>query len=160
MISSFHTNDAVSAIQRLRTMQVENHLVADSLLGVVDQRLVRRICRTCRVETDFGPLVRQNLQKAGVTLEANAKFSKGAGCPKCSGEGFKGRADVFEVLVANHAVNEAVADGEAAHDIRRIAGEGCYVTLARYSSFLLNEGLTVPSEILRILPKSEGQVSI
>jgi type IV pilus assembly protein PilB len=159
VISSFHTNDAVSAIQRLRAMEVENHLVADSLLGVVNQRLVRRICAACRTETDFGPLVRQNLQKAGVVLDANVKLYKGAGCPKCNGEGFKGRTGVYEVLVATPAVKDAIADGEAAHDIRRIAGEGSYVTLARYASFLLNEGLTVPSEILRILPKSEGIAS-
>ncbi len=159
VISSFHTNDAISAIQRLRAMEVENYLVADALLGVINQRLVRRICPACRVETSYGDLVTQNLQRAGVVVDANTKFYKGAGCPQCRGEGYKGRAGVYELLVVNNAVKEAIARGAPAHEIRKLASDGSYVPLARYATFLLAEGLTVPSEILRILPKLEGPLS-
>ena len=160
VISSFHTNDAISAIQRLRAMELENYLVADALLGVINQRLVRRICPACRVETNFGDLVTQNLARAGVVVSAGTKFYKGAGCPQCRGEGFKGRAGVYELLLVSPSVKDAIARGAAAHDIRTMAsGDGSYVNLARYASFLLGEGLTVPSEVLRILPKVEGPLS-
>jgi len=160
VISSFHTNDAISAIQRLRAMEVENYLVADALLGVINQRLVRRICPACRTETNFGDLVTQNLQRAGVVLDKNTKFYKGAGCGQCRGEGFKGRAGVYELLLVSPGVKENIARGAPAHEIRQsAAADGSYVNLARYATFLLAEGLTVPSEVLRILPKVEGPLA-
>jgi type IV pilus assembly protein PilB len=159
VISSFHTNDAISAIQRLRAMEVENYLVADALLGVINQRLVRRICPACRVETNYGDLVAQNLQRAGVVVEGRTRFFKGQGCAQCRGEGFKGRAGVYELLLVNPAVREAIARGAPAHEVRNVAADGSYVNLARYATFLLSEGLTVPSEVLRILPKNEGPLS-
>ena len=160
VISSFHTNDAISAIQRLRAMELENYLVADALLGVINQRLVRRVCPACRVETNFGDLVVQNLARAGVTLNSGTKLYKGAGCPQCRGEGFKGRAGVYELLLVSPTVKESISRGAAAHDIRTMASaDGSYVNLARYATFLLSEGLTVPSEVLRILPKIEGPLS-
>ena len=160
VISSFHTNDAISAIQRLRAMEVENYLVADALLGVINQRLVRRICPACRVESNFGDLVVQNLNRAGLQVDKSTKFYKGAGCGQCRGEGFKGRAGVYELLIVSPAVKEQIARGAPAHEIRASAtADGSYVNLARYASFLLAEGLTVPSEVLRILPKVDGPIS-
>ncbi len=159
VISSFHTNDAIAAVQRLRAMEVENYLVADALLGVINQRLVRRICPACRVETNYGELVTQNLQRAGITVDGRTRFFKGQGCPQCRGEGFRGRAGVYELLVVSPPVREAIARGAPAHEIRTIAAEGSYVNLARYASFLLAEGLTVPSEVLRILPKNDGPLA-
>ncbi len=158
VISSFHTNDAISAIQRLRAMEVENYLVADALLGVINQRLVRRICPACRVEVPYGDLVVQNLQRAGVAVDKSTKFYKGQGCPQCRGEGFKGRAGVYELLVVSPKVKEAISRGDPAHEIRKEAADGSYVNLARYAGFLLAEGLTVPSEVLRILPKQDSQL--
>jgi general secretion pathway protein E len=160
VISSFHTNDSISAIQRLRAMEVENYLVADALLGVINQRLVRRLCPACRTEHSYGELVTQNLQRAGVAVDANTKFYKGAGCAQCRGEGFKGRAGVYELLIVSPAVKEAISRGAPAHELRKSAlDEGSYVPLARYASFLLAEGLTVPSEVLRILPRNEGPLT-
>ena len=159
VISSFHTNDAISAVQRLRAMEVENYLVADALLGVINQRLVRRLCPACRVETNYGDLVVQNLQRAGVAVDATTRFYKGQGCPQCRGEGFKGRAGVYELLVVSAAVREAISRGAPAHEIKKAAADGSYVPLSRYATFLLAEGLTVPSEVLRILPKMEGPVT-
>ncbi len=160
VISSFHTNDAISAIQRLRAMEVENYLVADALLGVINQRLVRRICPACRVEQQVGDLIVQNLARAGVVVDKNMKFWKGQGCPQCRGEGFKGRAGVYELLLVSPGVKDGIAKGAPAHEIRQVAtADGSYVNLARYATFLLSEGLTVPSEVLRILPKTEGPLS-
>jgi type IV pilus assembly protein PilB len=141
-------------------MEIENYLVADALLGVINQRLVRRICPACRAESNYGDLVAQNLQRAGVTVDKSTKFFKGAGCAQCRGEGFKGRAGVYELLIVSPSVKEQISRGAPAHEIRTsAAADGSYVNLARYASFLLSEGLTVPSEVLRILPKQEGPLN-
>ena len=156
VISSFHTNDAISAVQRLRSMELDNHLIAGSLLGVINQRLVRRLCPACRAEAPVTDLVMQNLARSGVVLDARVKLYRSVGCPQCSNEGFKGRAGVYELLVMSAAVKDAVARGAPAHEIRVAAEQGAYVSLARYAAFLLQEGITIPSEILRILPKTEA----
>ncbi len=157
VISSFHTNDAISAIERMRAMGLDNYLIADSLRGVINQRLVRRNCIACRVETDFGEVVGQNLMRAGISATAHTKYFKGTGCGVCRGEGFKGRAGIYELLVVTPGVKDAIARGAAAHDIRAMATkEGSYVNLARYAGFVLGEGLTIPSEVMRILPKVDG----
>lgn len=153
VLSSFHTNDAVSAVLRLREMDIEPFVLSGALLGVINQRLVRRICPSCRIQTEYSEVIRQNLEKAGFKADAGASLYKGAGCSACNGEGYKGRVGVFELLVASNAVRDAISEGVSAQDLQKAAEGGSYVSLQRYASFLLNEGLTVPSEVLRILPK-------
>jgi type II secretory ATPase GspE/PulE/Tfp pilus assembly ATPase PilB-like protein len=153
VLTSFHTNDTIAAVMRLREMQIEPFVLAGSLLGVINQRLVRRICPSCRVETQYSDVIRQNLDHAGVALDPAAKLYKGAGCKACNGEGYKGRVGVFELLVVSAAVRDAIAQEANAAQLRKAAEDGSFVSLARYSQFLLSEGLTVPSEILRILPR-------
>ncbi|MFH1811550.1 MAG: ATPase, T2SS/T4P/T4SS family [Pseudomonadota bacterium] len=153
VLSSFHTNDAISALMRLREMEIEPFVLAGALLGVINQRLVRRICPNCRVESSYSEVIKQNLARAGVALETSAKLYKGAGCQACNGEGYKGRIGVFELLVVSANVREAIAQEGSTAAIQLAAQDGSFVSLARYSTFLLQEGLTVPSEVLRILPK-------
>lgn len=153
VLSSFHTNDAISAVQRLRSMDIESFSIADALLGVVNQRLVRRLCPACSEVTHPNELIRQNLERSGVRLNPNVKFYRGKGCATCGGDGFKGRMGVYELLVVSQPVREAIARGADAAELKAAASDGSWVPLSRYASFLLNEGLTVPSEILRILPK-------
>jgi type II secretory ATPase GspE/PulE/Tfp pilus assembly ATPase PilB-like protein len=156
VLSSFHANDAVSSALRLRSMQVEPYLIASSLLGVVNQRLVRRICPSCRVEAPATDMVVRNLQNAGVLVDQTTKFFKGAGCDKCAKEGFKGRVGVYELLLVSPKVREAIADEKSsAADIRAAAADGSHVSLARFATHLLSQGYTVPSEVIRILPKEE-----
>lgn len=153
VLSSFHTNDSVSALLRLREMDIEPFVLSGALIGVINQRLVRRICPNCRVETSYSEVIAQNLSHAGVSLEAGTKMFKGAGCSACDGEGYKGRVGVFELLLMSAAVRDAIAREASANEIKEAAKGGSYVSLAAYSAFLLQQGLTVPSEILRILPK-------
>ena len=134
-------------------MDIESFSIADALLGVVNQRLVRRLCPACSVETKPNELIRQNLERAGVRLDPNVKFLRGQGCATCGGDGFKGRMGVYELLVVSQPVREAISRGADAAELKAAASDGALVPLSRYASFLLNEGLTVPSEILRILPK-------
>jgi len=156
VLSSFHTNDAISAVVRLKSMEVEPYLIASALLGVVNQRLVRRICPACRVEAPATELVIKNLVASGVPLDAGAKFYKGAGCDKCSNEGFKGRVGVYELLLVGPKVREVISQSDAtAAEIKASAMDGSYVPLSRFAAHLLTNGYTVPSEIIRILPKDD-----
>jgi type II secretory ATPase GspE/PulE/Tfp pilus assembly ATPase PilB-like protein len=157
VLSSFHTNDAISAVIRLRGMGVEPYLISSALLGVINQRLVRRICPACRQEAPITELVLKNLQAAGVAVDGTSKFFKGAGCDKCNGEGFKGRVGVYELLLTGPKVREAIAmEGSQAADIKAAAMDGSYVPLGRFSTHLLTQGYTVPSEIIRILPREDS----
>jgi len=153
VLSSFHTNDAISAVQRLRAMDVEEFMIADALLGVVNQRLVRKICPACRKETQPSELILQNLERANVRLDAGVKFYRGEGCGTCGGDGFKGRIGVYELLVNSPKVKEAISRGATGQELKAAASDGSWVPLSRYASFLLNEGATTPSEVLRILPR-------
>ncbi len=156
VLTSFHTNDAPSAITRMRSMGVEPYLLSSALLGVINQRLVRRICPACRQEVPASELVLKNLQAAGVLVDATSKFFKGNGCDKCNGEGFKGRVGVYELLLMSPKVRDAISQEKPQMgDIRAAAMDGSYVPLARFSTHLLTQGYTVPSEIIRILPRDE-----
>ncbi|MBN2493016.1 MAG: Flp pilus assembly complex ATPase component TadA [Deltaproteobacteria bacterium] len=153
VLSSFHTNDTVSAIIRLREMEVEPFVLSEALVGVVNQRLIRRICPSCRRQTAYSDLILQNLKADGVEIAPGSTLWTGAGCQHCNGDGFKGRVGVFEVLAVNQSVREAIARGASASEIERAAA-GAFVPLASFASFLLREGLTVPSEVLRILSRA------
>lgn len=156
VLTSFHANDAIASALRLRSMQVEPYLLASALIGVVNQRLVRRICPACRTEAPVTDMVLKNLQAAGVLVDGNSHFFKGAGCDKCNNEGFKGRVGVYELLLMSPRVRDLIAqENSTGADIRNAAMDGSYVSLARYSSHLLTQGYTVPSEIIRILPRDE-----
>jgi type IV pilus assembly protein PilB len=156
VLSSYHTNDAISAVLRLRSMGVEPYLVGSALLGVINQRLVRRICPACRVEAPAGEMVIKNLVSSGVPLDPTAKFYKGQGCDKCNKEGFKGRVGVYELLLISNKVRDAISlENCTAQDIREAAMDGSYVPMSRFSAHLLTQGYTVPSEVIRILPKEE-----
>ncbi len=155
VLSSLHTNDALSAVSRLKGMGVEPYLVAGSLLGVVNQRLVRRICGSCREAFPLGEATIESLRSAGVFCEDAAKGFKGRGCYLCGGEGYKGRAAVYELLVMSQKVKDAIAEERDMSYLREVAMDGSYVSLAGYSGLLLAQGATTPEEVLRILPHRE-----
>ncbi|MBI5545479.1 MAG: Flp pilus assembly complex ATPase component TadA [Deltaproteobacteria bacterium] len=157
VISSLHTNDTLSAVTRLRGMGVESYLVGGALLGVINQRLVRRICPQCRVETTHEDSVLQAMRNVGLVMDPNIKFYKGKGCQLCGGEGFKGRVGVYELLVVSQKVKDAISEEADMAQLRRASNDGSYVALSRYASFLINQGVTMPSELLRILPRDQSQ---
>jgi type IV pilus assembly protein PilB len=120
---------------------------------VVNQRLVRRICPACRAEAPSSEATLRTLRNVGITLDPSTKLYRGKKCKLCNGEGFKGRVGVYELLVITQKIKDAIAQNADIVEIRKAAMDGSYVSLARYSSFLLTQGLTEPSELLRILPR-------
>ena len=107
VISTIHTNDAKSSVDRLLGMGVEPYLVADSVKGIVSQRLVRRICPNCRkpYKPDHGEISMMKLP-----TDREYKFYKGAGCAECFYSGYRGRIGVFEILTFNNEMRHAVAE--------------------------------------------------
>lgn len=152
VLSSFHTNDALGAISRLRDMQIEPFVLASSLVGVVNQRLVRRLCPACREPTTATPVIIESLSRAGVPGAVGMPIYRARGCPACNGTGFKGRVGVYEVLDMEAPLRDAIARGLDSTALRDAARQGVYLTLGEYAGWLIAMGHTVPTEALRVLP--------
>jgi general secretion pathway protein E len=120
VLSTLHTNTAVGAITRLRDMGVEPFLLASSLVGVIAQRLVRKLCPQCKQpETVAG----KELIKLGYTgdQKENLVIYRPQGCPQCFNHGYKGRAGIFEIIPLDTAMQQQIHDGAGDMDLERQA---------------------------------------
>jgi len=120
VFSTLHTNDAPSAIGRMVQMGIEAYLIADAIVGIVAQRLVRTICPHCKAETK---LPRTLLSRIGKYLPEKPKFYVGRGCPKCDFTGYQGRTMISEILVINENISKLIAENATKFDIYRVAVE-------------------------------------
>ena len=141
VLSTLHTNDAPSTINRLLNMGVEPFLVASATNLVLAQRLARRICGECRVQVDV-PL--QALVDIGVDPEraAEMKCYKGEGCGTCNGTGYKGRVALYEVMPINDEVRELILNGGSAMEIKEAAIRGGMNSLRMSGINKIEEGVT------------------
>ena len=144
VLTTLHTNDAASAFTRLVEMDVEPFLIASSTIGVIAQRLVRKICPLCREE--YTP---EEDTAAYLRLDSGTVLSRGRGCPACSGSGYAGRVGVFEVLSVTDEVRRAVTQGRTSQEIGRRAVAQGMKTLMDYARTLLLGGVTTVEEVLR-----------
>jgi len=148
VLSTVHTNDAPSTVNRLMNMGIEPFLVASSLLLIVAQRLIRRICPECKEEYRI-PL--EALVDIGFTEDEARKIMiyKGRGCPFCGNTGYKGRMGLFEVMEVTDNIRELILVGASALEIRRKAIEEGMVTLRGSGLEKLRNGETTIEEVLR-----------
>jgi type IV pilus assembly protein PilB len=153
VFTSFHTNDCVSAVVRLLEMGVEPFLLANSLVGVIHQHLVRRICPHCKAPFEYFPQIVENLKTAGVIGSTVPTLYRAKGCDRCQNAGYLGRLAAFEILVVTDPVRAAIARQAAPVEILGAASQGAFVPLSRYLGFLLQHGLTAPGEVLGALPR-------
>jgi type IV pilus assembly protein PilB len=144
-------------------MGVEPFVVSASLLGIVSQRLVRRVCPDCRLlykptHEELGRFGLLSSHETNVTFfRANTQHNNQEGCcATCNGSGYKGRVGVYEVLRINDTLAAAVAKRETTDVIRRIALEGGMKTLLGYGLQLVREGLTTLAEVERMLLTDSG----
>ncbi|MEB3323463.1 MAG: GspE/PulE family protein [Synechococcaceae cyanobacterium] len=158
VLTTLHCNDAASAFARLDEMGIEPFLVSASLLGVVSQRLVRRLCTACRTPYHPDPeeLARFGLVasgEVGVTFHQPTVVPSGAEncCPACQGSGYSGRVGVFEILEMNETLASAVARRASTQELRRLALESGMKTLLGYGLELVRQGLTSLQEVERML---------
>jgi type IV pilus assembly protein PilB len=163
VLTTLHCNDAASAFARLDEMGVEPFLVSASLLGVVSQRLVRRLCSDCRIpyRPDNEELARFGLvatDESEITFyRAQAVEADTPGCcPNCQGRGYRGRVGVYEILRMNEMISSAVARRSGTEELRRLALESGMKTLLGYGLDLVREGLTTLEEVGRMLLTDTG----
>jgi type II secretory ATPase GspE/PulE/Tfp pilus assembly ATPase PilB-like protein len=148
VFSTLHTNDAIATIPRLLDLGVPGYLVGATLEAVLAQRLVRRICDACRV--DYRPSPESVAQIAGRPV-GRAKMTKGAGCARCGNTGFRGRVGVFELLVLDDTLKDAIVRGVGRTELRTMAEERGMRPLRADGWTKAEAGLTTVEEVLRVV---------
>ncbi|MDJ0715161.1 MAG: GspE/PulE family protein [Prochloraceae cyanobacterium] len=170
VLTTLHTNDAAGAIARLDEMGVEPFMISGALLGVLAQRLMRRVCSECRVE--YHP-DREELARFGLSASNEEEIAlyranrlnpeeiaqaqaNGTLCPKCKGVGYKGRVGVYEVMQMTERLQALINEGATTDRIKEVAVEDGMVTLLAYSLNLVREGLTTLEEVERVTFTDSG----
>ncbi|MCZ6690294.1 MAG: type II secretion system ATPase GspE [Planctomycetota bacterium] len=149
VFSTMHTNDSAGAVTRMLDIKVEPYLVASSLIAVIAQRLVRRICVECRKESKPTD---EELHSIGLKLEQvkGGLLWTGEGCETCLDTGYRERTAIYEILSIGDRVRQQVMDHKSASDIKRLAVENGLVTLRMDGARKVLEGQTTVDEVLRV----------
>ncbi len=151
VFSTLHTNDAPGAITRLVDMGVEPFLISSSLLGVLNQRLVRIICQSCRTPEKPPDILLAALSKQVPDMDLEkVTLYKGRGCPVCKNTGYKGRTGVFEMMVMNDELREATLKKVPVRELRQIARKHGMRTLEEVGMEKVVQGITTVEEVLRV----------
>ncbi len=163
VLTTLHTNDAPGAIARLGEMGIESFMVSSSLIGVLAQRLVRRVCSSCRIS--YAPTVEElaryglSASEAGITFyKANTLTAeqlqeaktKNHVCPECNGVGYKGRCGVYEVMRVTERLQALITEEAPTERIKEVAVEEGMKTLLAYSLDLVRQGATTLEEVERV----------
>jgi MSHA biogenesis protein MshE len=155
VLSTLHTNDAISTAIRLIDMGAEGYLVATALEAVIAQRLIRRICESCI--SDYQPNVHETAWLNNTAGDADdAQFKHGSGCPHCNNTGYSGRIGVFELLEIDNATADALRRGDTAEFARAARENPDFRSLAQNALDYARQGITTLEEVLRIAGDSEG----
>jgi type IV pilus assembly protein PilB len=148
VLSTLHTNDAPSTVSRLMNMGIEPFLVATSVNIIQAQRLIRRICKECKIETHTPPEALMDLGFSEEDAKA-LKTYKGKGCQTCNGTGFKGRVGLYEVMEISEALRELILIGGTVTELRRQAVEDGMLTLRMSGIEKVRQGITTIEEVLK-----------
>jgi type IV pilus assembly protein PilB len=146
VFTTLHTNNAAAAFTRLHEMDVEPFLVSSSTIGVIAQRLARRLCQSCKEPY----AVDANIARFW-GLPEGATIYKGRGCSACAGKGVRGRVGVYEVMKVSPRIRTMIGAGTRPEEIHAAAIEEGMIDLKRYSAWLLTEGLTSVEEVTSVV---------
>jgi len=149
VFSTLHTNDSAGAVSRLLDLGVEPYLVSSSLIAVMAQRLVRRVCPDCKEV--YKPSARE-LRGLGLgpNYDGGTEFYMGAGCDKCFQTGYRGRTGTYELLLINEEIREMIYNRESAGTIKKAAVEAGLQTLRMDGARKAAAGITSIAEVLRV----------
>ncbi len=152
VLSTLHTNDAPSTVNRMLNMGVESFLVASAVNLILAQRLVRRVCSECKLEEETPPEVLLDL---GVTEDELGTFTNfvGRGCPVCNGTGYRGRVALYEVMPMHEQIRELVLLGASAAEIKKESIRLGMLTLRRSGINKMMQGVTTVEEVIRASAK-------
>ncbi len=153
VLTTFHTEDSIGALVRLLTMQIESFLIASTLTCVVAQRLLRRVCPSCAEPYSPTPLDLSRLYVTSMDV-AGANFMRGRGCKACRFSGYSGRIGIFEVLILNESVRNAILENKNSLEIRKMSIESAgLVSLFEDGLVKASQGKVSVQEIITDLPK-------
>ena len=147
VISTLHTNDAISAIPRMADMGIEHYLISGALVAVEAQRLVRKICTNCKTEEHLPASVLEEIQPY---IPEGAKFYVGKGCKECNDSGYMGREMICEVLTISDELSSLIAKGANKEELRRQADKEGFVPMFQNGIQKALEGITSIEEVLRV----------
>lgn len=161
VLSTLHTNDAVTSALRLIDMGVDPFLVASSLRAVIAQRLLRRICVSCAEPYQPSSTEEAILLKfRGISTLANASFKKGAGCPHCFNTGYRGRIGVFELLEMNGAMADALRENSVKAFNDAACAHPAYRSLSEAALYYAVKGVTTIEEVFRLSAQVEDETPL
>ncbi len=149
VFSTLHTNDSAGAVSRLLDLGVEPYLVSSSLIAIIAQRLVRRVCQNCKEPARPSA---NELRELGIAEEAGSsgEFFVGVGCEKCFQTGYRGRTGIYELMLINEEVQNLIYNRESAGTIKRVALDAGLKTLRMDGARKVVAGITTVSEVLRV----------
>jgi type IV pilus assembly protein PilB len=147
VVSTLHTNSAASSITRLEDMGIESYLIADSVIGIIAQRLVRRLCPVCKKSK---PANEEEKKFLGIAPDKEAVIYEPCGCPKCDNTGFKGRIGVYEIMRMTPTLRSMISHKQGADVIKEQAMKEGMRTLRMSGSEYVLDGTTSYAEALRI----------
>ncbi len=147
VLSTLHTNDAATALTRLVDLGIEPYLVASTVEAVLAQRLVRRICVSCREPVTLN---REEWTALGTGGEELGQVWEGKGCSECRGTGYKGRTGIYELLVMDEELRAAVQENASASLLERLGTDRGMRLLKDDGIRVIREGITTPKEVLRV----------
>jgi len=147
VISTLHTNSAVSAIGRMLDMGIEDYLISGAVVAIQGQRLVRKICKSCKEEVTLSATLRDDIKRF---VPETAKFYKGKGCPVCNGSGYTGREMISEVLPISDALSTMIANGATKDELEKQAIKEGFFSMFKDGLQKALEGKTTVEEIMRV----------
>lgn len=152
--STFHTEDTIGGLLRLIDMDIETFLISSTVISVLAQRLLRRICPDC--SAPYVPTARE-IQQLGLDMKAvrEYEYKRGQGCGRCMYTGYRGRIGVYELLVLNEEIKEAILQKKMAHEIRRLSVETTGLVSMREDGIgKVVRGVTTFDEVLKHTPRT------
>ncbi len=163
VITTLHTNDAAGTIPRLLSMEVKPFLLAPAINAMIGQRLVRKICDSCKEEAELDnrtisrvmDILSEIPDESGVKISKedlkHLKFFKGGGCEECQGLGYKGRVGIFEVMTMNKEVETLILTSHVSeYDMRNIAIKNGMITMIQDGLLKASDGITTVDEVFRV----------
>ena len=147
VVSTLHTNSAASTITRLADMGIEPYLIADSTIGVIAQRLVRRLCPECKRQKKADA---EELELLQLAPDADVTIYEPCGCPRCDGAGLRGRIGVYEIMEVTQSLKSIISKNGSAEDIKKKALEEGMSTLRMSATRYVLEGITSVQEMMRV----------
>ena len=160
VLSTLHTNDAPSTVDRLINMGIETFLLTSSINLIAAQRLVRKICERCKEPVETNPEALINLGVDPTDVSAGFPTFEGRGCANCNETGYKGRLAIYEIMVMHEAIREIIIRGASTIDLKREAVKLGMSTLRMSALNKVRTGLTTIAETLRVTDADKGFGSV